>query len=166
MADKLFLSNDATRGYGFDVKYITFPILANESSAHVTSANTLVPIWTAPTNGRVVDFFIDTVNVALSASGFVSGSISADLRRNSGSVLSTTPGLAGPVATSALVVRQCTLGPSAANLTSAVVNQASAAFSAGDQFALNWTMQSGASAAAGAAGKGFKATVVVRMAAE
>ena len=166
MPDKILLSNDAVRGYGYDTKYITFPILANESSAHTTSANTLIPIFTAPANGRVVDFFIDVVNVALSASGFVSGTVSADLRRNSATVLSTVPAITGPVATSALVVRQCTLGPSAANLQSAVVNQASAVFSAGDQFAINWTMQSGASAAAGASGKGFKATLVVRMAAE
>lgn len=166
MADKLFLSNDAVRGYGFDVKYIPLAILANESSAHATSANTLVPIWTAPANGRVVDFFIDTVQVALSASGFVSGTISADLRRNSASVLSTVAAITGPVATSALCVRQCTLGPSAANLQSAVVNGQSSLFSAGDQFAVNWTMQSGASAVPGSGGKGFKATLVVRMAAE
>lgn len=164
MADRLFLGNDATTGYGFDEKIITFPVLANEASAHVTSANTLVPIWTAPANGRVTDFYISVVNVALSASGFVSGAVSADLRRNSASVLSTVPGLT-QVATSALVVRQCTLGPSAANLTSAVVNAASAAFSAGDQFAINWTMQSGASAAAGAGGKGFVVSMKVRMAA-
>lgn len=166
MADKLFLSNDATRGYGFDVKYITLPILVNESSGHVTSANTLVPLFTIPANSRVVDFFIDTVQVALSASGFVSGTISADLRRNSASILSTVPAITGPVATSALCVRQCTLGPSAANIVSAVVNQNSALCSAGDQLAVNWTMQSGASAVPGSGGKGFKATVVLRMSAE
>lgn len=166
MADKILLSNDAVRGYGFDVQYITLPILQNESSAHTTSANTLVPLFTVPANARIVDFYIDTVQVALSASGFVSGTISADLRRNSASVLSTVAAITGPVATSALCVRQCTLGPSAANLQSAVVNQASAQCSAGDQLAVNWTMQSGASAAAGAAGKGFKATVVLRYAAE
>lgn len=166
MADKLFLSNDAVRGYGFDVKYITLPILQNESSAHATSATTLVPVFTVPANARIVDFYIDTVQVALSASGFVSGTISADLRRNSASVLSTVAAITGPVATSALCVRQCTLGPSAANIQSAVVNQASALCSAGDQLAVNWTMQSGASAAPGAGGKGFKATVVLRMSAE
>lgn len=165
MADRLFIGNDATTGYGFDEKIITFPVLTNEASVHVASANSLIPVWTAPANGRVTDFYISVVNVALSASGFVSGTVSADLRRNSASVLSTTPGIAGPVATSALVVRQCTLGPSAANITSAVVNAASAAFSAGDQFAINWTMQSGASAAAGAAGKGFVVSMKVRMAA-
>jgi len=166
MADKILLSNDAIRGYGFDVQYITLPILQNESSAHATSANTLVPLFTLPGNARIVDFFIDTVNVALSASGFVSGTISADLRRNSATVLSTVPAITGPVATSALVVRQCTLGPSAANIVSAVVNQASSLCSAGDQLAVNWTMQSGASAAPGSAGRGFKATVVLRYAAE
>lgn len=165
MADRLFIGNDAVTGYGYDEKIITFPVLANESSAHVTSANTLVPIWTAPANGRVMDFYISVVNVALSASGFVSGTVSADLRRNSASVLSTVPAITGPVATSALVVRQCTLGPSAANLQSAIVNAQSANFSAGDQFAINWTMQSGASAAAGAAGKGFVVSMKVRMAA-
>lgn len=166
MADKVLLSNDAVRGYGYDVRDITLSILANESSAHATSANTLVPIFTVPRNARVVDFFIDTVQVALSASGFVSGTISADLRRNSASILSTVPAIIGPVATSALCVRQCTLGPSAANIVSTVVNQASALCSAGDQLAINWTMQSGASAVPGSAGKGFKATVILRMAAE
>lgn len=165
MADRLQLSNDATTGYAYDERIITFPILANESSTHVGSTNTLIPIFVAPANGRVVDFYISVVNVALSASGFVSGTVSADLRKNSASVLSTVPALTGPVATSALVVRQCTLGPSAANLISAVVNQASAAFSAGDQFAINGTMQSGGSAAPGAAGKGFVATMKVRLAA-
>ena len=166
MADKILLSNDAIRGYGYDTREITLPILVNESSAHATSANTLVPIYTIPRNARIVDFYIDTVQVALSASGFVSGTISADLRRNSASVLSTVAAITGPVATSALVVRQCTLGPSAANIQSAVVNQASALCSAGDQLAVNWTMQSGASAVPGAGGKGFKATVVLRFSAE
>jgi len=163
MADRLYLGNDSVTGYGFDVREITFPILANESSTHVGSANTLQALWTAPQGGRVVDFYISVVNVALSASGFVSGTVSADLRKNSASVLSTVAAITGPVATSALVVRQCTLGPSAANIQSAVVNAASGSFAAGDQFSLNWTMQSGASAVPGSAGKGFVATMKVRL---
>jgi len=166
MPDRLFLGNDAVRGYGYDERVIVLPILANESSVHVTSANTLVPVFTCPANGRIVDFYISVVNVALSASGFVSGTVSADLRKNSASVLSTVPAITGPVATSALVVRQCTLGPSAANIVSAQINQASAAVSAGDQLAINWTMQSGASAVPGSAGKGFNAVIRLRMSAD
>lgn len=165
MADRLFIGNDAVTGYGYDEVVVPLAVLANESSAHAAAAVTLVPIWTAPANGRVVDFYISVVNVALSASGFVSGTVSADLRKNSASVLSTVPALTGPVATSALVTRQCTLGPSAANLQSAVVNQGSATFSAGDQFAVNYTIQSAGSAAAGAAGKGMVAVMKVRLAA-
>ena len=170
MADRFLLSNDSLTsaqipGYQHDEEtFYAFP-LANESSVHPASANTLVPIGgPMKANGRVVDFFIGVVQPACSASGFVSGSISATLNINSATCMSTVPAVVAP-ALSANIVRGATnLAPNSAFI-SGVVNVNSANFSTGDQLSFNWTTQSGGSAAAGAAGKGLVVGMKVRYAA-
>lgn len=162
MADRLTLSNDSRVGYHYDEKEYFFSF-ANESSAHTTSTVTLNPVFIAPASGRITDFYIGIAQPALSASGFVSGNVSAGLRINSVSILSTAPAITGPVATSALCVRQKTYGgTSAANLVSGVVNAASAAFAPGDMISVDYATVSGGSAAAGAPGKGLYVGIKVR----
>lgn len=160
MASRLYLSNDnytstnPNGGWNFDEEVFSFNVLANESSGQVTSANTLQPLFTAPNNGRIVDFWIGVTTIGVSASGFVSGTLSAQININSAAVCSTVPAIVGP-STSANSVRGCTCnGPNSA-FVSSVVNAASAQFSAGDQISLNWTMQSGNSGTVVKAGTGF-----------
>lgn len=171
MADRLMLSNDtvtAPQGQGIvnDIRRIFVPLLLNDTSIHGTAAVSLAaaagPI---DQNGRVVDFRIGVARVAVSASGFVSGTVSANLRINSVSCLSTLPGILGPVAGSATqAVRTASNLCSAGNGTSAVVNTASANFSAGDTFQIDWTANSAGSAAATATGTGLYAEISVRYA--
>lgn len=163
MADRVLLSNDATVGYTNDDRIATLNLLANETSAHGASAGNVQFFGPLPVNGRIVDFAIGVLQPALSASGFVSGTVNATLRINSATVCSTDPVLT-MVATSATCIRQAT-NQSAANATSAVVNNLSANFSAGDMISIDWNARSVGSAAAGAAGKGLYAMVRYRLAA-
>jgi len=157
VADRLTLSNDSNTGYRLDEETFWFG-LARETSAHTGSAQNVM-LGVARASGRVVDFFFAVGNMALSASGFVSGNVSATLRINSVAVLSTPPVLAGPVATSAAVVH---LATNKGGGTSAIVNSASGAFTPGDFFSIDYDLNSAGSAAAGSAGKGFIAGVTVR----
>lgn len=167
MADRLFLSNDnytASRpagGYEYDNEVFIANILANEASAHPASSNTLIPLFTAKQNGRITDVWIGVTQPACSASGFVSGSVSATVNINSAACLSTVPAVVAP-ALSANIVRGTTNAAPNSAFISAVVNAASATFSTGDQISYNWTTQSAGSAAAGAAGKGLVLGVRVR----
>jgi uncharacterized 2Fe-2S/4Fe-4S cluster protein (DUF4445 family) len=159
MADRLLLSNDtvtAPQGQGtvWDEDTLFVPLLINEASVHGTAAQTLaVAAGPMPHNGRVVDFAIGVARVAVSASGFVSANVSANLRINSVSCLTTLPAIIGPVGSAGqAVVMQTNL--CSANGVSAVVNKNSANFSAGDRLAIDWTAQSAGSAAAGQTGTG------------
>ncbi len=173
MADRLFLSNDGLTsaqipGYDFHEE-IRFFSLANESSALASSA-TLVPVFLADKPGRIVDFWIGVVTPAVSASGFVSGNVSATVNINSAAALSTPPAIIGPVGSAGAAGRQTTntTFTSAAGKpspVSAVVNPLSANFSAGDMISINYNLQSAGSAAATAAGTGFYAAVKLRYAA-
>lgn len=174
MADRKIISNDtyaAPQGQGiaYQEEIVTFAL--NEASAHGTGAVTLQGIFgPVNKNGRIVDFIIGVANIAVSASGFVSANVSADLLINSATCLSTQPLIPGPVGSAGAAVRRATnltFTSAAGNPspTSAVVNTASANFSAGDMIAINYTCQSAGSAAAGTSGKGFYAAAVVRYAA-
>jgi hypothetical protein len=170
MADRIFASNDGLTsaqvvGYEYEERVFHFS-LARESSVHGSSA-TLVPVAIVDKPGRIVDFYIGVVSPALSASGFVSANISADVRINSAVCCSTQPQLVGPVGSSAQFGRQATnttftSAAGKASPVSAVINSASAAFSAGDQISIDYNLVSGGSAAAGAAGTGLYAAVKVR----
>ena len=163
MADRIFLSNDSTvsafSGTFPDEEVFGFS-LANESSA-LTGSATLVPLagGIAKANGKITDFWIGVVAPAVSASGFISANISATVNINSATCLSTNPAILGPASSAGAAVRKAT---NAGGGTSAVVNTASAAFSAGDMISINYNLQSSGSAAAGAAGTGFYAAVKVR----
>ena len=173
MADRLYLSNDNNTsaqiaGYNYHEATHVFA-LANESSA-LTGSATLVPVFLAPDNGRIIDFYIGVVSPAVSASGFVSGNVSADVRINSAPVCSTQPQIVGPLGSAGAAGRQTTntTFTSAAGKpspVSAVINVNSAVFSAGDAISIDYNLVSGGSAAAGTAGKGFYAAVKVRYAA-
>lgn len=170
MADRIFLSNDnltsaQVPGYQYHEEHRHWQ-QASETSA-LTGSATLVPVFIAPANGRIVDFYIGVVTPAVSASGFVSANVSADLRINSAAVCSTQPLIKGPLGSAGAAGRQTTITTftSAAGKpspVSAVVNVASAAFSAGDMISIDYNLQSAGSAAAGAAGTGFYAGIKVR----
>ena len=162
MPDRIFLSNDSTiTGGGIEAdEEVFFFSFANESSAHTGSAIN-VPLANAKANGRIVDVWIATVAQAVSASGFVSGTVDATAKINSATVLSTNPAIA-MVGSAGAVARKTTLTGGG---TSAVVNVASANFSAGDAITIDWNARSVGSAAAGAAGTGLTVGVKVRYAA-
>ncbi len=169
MASRLLLSNDANtapqgQGIVYDDDNIYIPLLANEASAHGAAAATLVyAAGPMPQAGKVVDFQIGVTKIAVSASGFISANVSANLRINSVSCLSTLPAIVGPAASAGLAVAIATNNFSAANsAVSGVVNGASAAFAKGDRISIDWVAGSAGSAAAGAAGTGAWAKLTVR----
>jgi hypothetical protein len=161
MADRISLTNDAVDPSGFSyVEEVFTWNVASETSVMAASA-TLLPIAAMKANGRIVNAFIGLVTPPVSASGFVSGTVDATFRINSAEVLSTLPSI--PMAGSAgAATRKST---NAGGGVSAVVNTASASFSAGDQISFDYNARSVGSAAAGATSKGLYATVVVRYAA-
>ncbi len=176
MADRKVLSNDtytAPQGQGvaYQEEIISFAI--NETSVHGAATGvTLLGVAGPMTKpGRIVDFVIGVANIAVSASGFVSANVSADVRINSAPVCSTQPAIPGPVGSAGAATRIATnqTFTSAAGKpspTSAVINQNSANFSAGDMISIDYALGSAGSAAAGTSGKGFYANVVVRYAAQ
>ena len=109
--------------------------------------------------GRIVDAFV-VATPGLSVSGFVSGTVSANVRINSVSALSTLPGIV--MATSAGDYIQKATNKSANGATSAVVNSASANFSAGDVITVDFTTQSGNSGTIASVGQGMVVGVLVR----
>jgi len=164
MADRLISTNDAWKSYDYDEEVFTFG-LANATSANTGSAQHVIS-FVAKRHGRISDFYIRAVP-AVSASGFVSANLTANVRINSVSALSTLPVIDGPVGSAGAATAKATNvgGTSAAGNpgpVSAVINSASANFSAGDLVSIEYNLQSGGSAAAGTAGTGFAGTIVVR----
>jgi hypothetical protein len=161
MADRFFLSDDSANpaGIGYNEEIFTWNV-ASETSVMNGSA-TLLPVGVMKQNGRIVDAFIGVVAPALSASGFVSGTIDATFRINSAEVLSTLPAIV-MAGSAGQATRKST---NAGGGVSAVVNAASANFSAGDQISFDYNARSVGSAAAGATAKALYASVVVRYAA-
>ena len=156
MADRIMLTNDEV-GSAFAEETFFFNF-ASETSALAASAVT-IPLCAPPVAGQVVDVVLGVVRPALSASGFVSGTVDFDVKINSVTCLSTKPAIA-MVATSALAVRTNT-NDGAAAATKAVLN-ASNAFDANDQICVEYNARSVGSAAAGAAGVGLYAAIKVR----
>ena len=162
--DATFLTNDIA-GYTYFERHANFGF-ANESSAHGATAITLQEVFTVPGgySGEIVYFQIGVVLPAVSASGFISGAATAQLRINSVAVLSTQPSIAqaGSAGQAYRVATQFTSGIASGLVTSGVVNTASAAIKAGDQISVDLTAASGGSAAAGAAGKGLYGVITYR----
>lgn len=158
MAQRVFLSNEADVGSHYDEEMFTWAF-DRESSAHGNSGTMIAVAGPMKGTGEIVDFYIGVTRIAVSTSGFISGTVDAQLRINSAACLSTQPAITGPVASAGVAVRAAT---NAAGGISAVVNSASAAFIAGDMIAIDYDCESGASNAASQSGTGFYAAVKVR----
>lgn len=162
--DELFLTNDAA-GYAYHTRF-AFPGFVSEASAHGAST-TLTEVFTVPNgySGEITDVQIGVVLPAVSASGFVSGTVDATLRINSVAVCSTNPSIA-MAGSAGQAYRAFTMsnlsGVASGIVTLGVVNTASAVFTAGDQISIDMNARSVGSAAAGAAGKGLYAVVKYR----
>lgn len=162
MATRIFLSNDSTittGGVQPDEEVFGFG-QASETSA-LTGSATLVPLFIAKAPGVISDVFVGVALPGVSASGWVSGTVDATVRINSAAVCSTNPSIA-MAGSAGAATRKSTISGGG---VSAVVNVASAAFSAGDQISVDWNARSVGSAAATAAGQGFTGGVIVRYAA-
>lgn len=164
--DLLVLSNAPNDGNTFVEEVFRFGDINATSAMAGVAANSTVIAGPMHRAGRVVDFAIAVVEPALSASGFISGNVSANLFILNGSTtisaITTLPAILGPVANSAAVVPKAT---NAGGGTSAV--PANVYFSAGDLLLMNKTGNSAGSAAAGNTSvKGFNGFVKVRYIAE
>lgn len=162
MPSRIFLSNDGLPGVGgvtFDEEYFQFG-QASETSALAGSAS-LVPLFIAKQNGVIADVVVGVALPGVSASGWVSGTVDATVRINSAAVCSTNPAI-NMAGSAGQATRKST---NSGGGVSAVVNVASAAFSAGDQISVDWNARSVGSAAATAAGQGFTGGVIIRYAA-
>lgn len=162
-SDALLLTNDAI-GYQYQDRYSYFGF-ASEASAHGAST-TLTTLFQVPDNfsGRILDVGLGVVLPAVSASGFVSGTIDATVRINSVAVCSTNPSIAmaGSAGQAYRVFTTGVSGIASGLVTSAVVNVASNALVDGDQIAVDMNARSVGSAAATAAGKGLAGYVKYR----
>lgn len=152
--DSNFLTNDAA-GYSYFERIHQFGF-ASEASAHGAST-TLTELFTVPPgySGQIMDVQLGVVLPAVSASGFVSGTIDATLRINSVAVCSTVPAIlmAGSAGQASATT---TFGTGiTALITSGVVNVASNAITQGDRISIDMNARSVGSAAATAAGKGL-----------
>ena len=152
-----FTTNDRDTTQGgkiYHYEYVAFQPFVNATSAATGSATLVLPTTgVVKASGEVCGFVINVNGPALSASGFVSATISANLRINSVSCLTVLPGVSGPASASAGF---------AFRTISGTVNPASARVNPGDQITLDYNCQSGGSAAAGAAAIGFSAFAIVR----
>ena len=170
MADRIFLSNDssgnAVTGAGIWDDEQTFMFSINETSVQGGAAMSAgnLGLFIAKQNGRITDVFVGAPSVALSASGFVSGTITAKVRINSATVCATVPAI-NMAAASAVLPNYPSTNVGGTNCVSAVLTAASAAFSTGNAISIDWNTFSAGSAAAGQAGKGFYVGVRVRYAA-
>jgi len=165
-SDLLFLSND-TVGYNLtDAIGTKFANpFVNDTSALTGSAGNVAFLGPMPLPGRVVDFGLAVFRPAISASGFVSGTVDATLRINSTAILSVNPSI-NMLTTSAAIgapyTTQFAASYSAGQASAATINTNSAAFAKGDFISYDHNARSVGSAAAGAAGIGLRLYVVLR----
>lgn len=152
-----FLSQD-TAGFAFDEETLYF-MTPLETSAHGISA-TGVPVGILRKPGRIQNVFIGVGTPAVSASGFVSGTVDANVRLNSATICTTLPSI-NMVGSAGAAGRRNTL-VSASGVTPAVINPASNSAAAGTMISIDYNARSVGSAAAGAAGTGIYVGVVVR----
>lgn len=139
------------------------PMLSETSAATAATSAQLVPLFQAAHPGTITDCYVGVAATAVSASGFVSGTINANVRINSTTALSTLPSIP-MAAASAATTRSMTNNSlsSVATTVSAVVNTASATFNKGDQISIDYGVISAGSAAAGVSAKGVYVGVVIR----
>lgn len=161
MAQRIFLSNDAGSqgGIYWDEDVFTYAY-AGTTSVHGASASNIALAGPMKANGVIQEFVIGVTNPALSASGFVSGSISANVKINGVSAVTTMPSIA--VASNSANVTFKATNQNVAGVVPAVLSPTLNVFSAGNFISLDVRTETAGSAAAGAAGTGFFAQVKVR----
>lgn len=183
-ADELFLSNDSAGSIPVETTF--FFGTSSEASALAASVSGLTlaqigrPVTTYASSiapfGRITDFGIGVVVPALSASGFVSGTVDAGVYINGAAVLSTRPSIpmtavSGGASISAGATQYVATNTGTSKINgltvsgatvSAVVNAASATFSVGDMISFDYNARSVGSAAAGIAGRGLYGFVTIR----
>lgn len=152
-----------TTYFGYEEPYFYSPMVSETSAATGATSAQVVPLFIAAHPGTIVDCIVGVAQTAVSASGFVSGTVNANVRVNSASVLSTQPAIAMAAASAANNRSITNNGTgSLGTVTSAVVNAASAAFNKGDEISIDYGVISAGSAAAGQATKGLYVGVTVR----
>lgn len=152
--DRILLSNDSTSSGGGihqdEQEFVYNPAVSETSAATGATSAILVPLFIAKAPGRVTDIFVAVAQTAVSASGFVSGTVNADVRINSASITSTKPSI--PVAAASAAQNRSRTNNSTNSLAvtvSAVINGNSSHFAQGDQISIDYGVLSGGSAAAG-----------------
>lgn len=165
--DRIVLTNDSTSSGGgihADEQMFFYDPMVNETSAATAATSAqLVPLFIAKAPGRITDCFVAVAQTAVSASGFVSGTVNANVRVNSAVALSTQPSI--PMAAASAASNRSRTNNSTTSLAttvSAVVNVASASFLQGDQISIDYGVTSAGSAAAGLGVTGVSVGVIVR----
>ena len=159
--DRFLFSNDTggTEAFSpkFDEQTFVYNPQVSETSActDATSAQ-LVPLFVAKANGHIVDYYVAVAQTAVSASGFVSGYVTGNVRINSAQCLSTVPSIVQAAASASNARSRTNNSLSSVGTTvSAVINTASSVFSAGDAISIDYGVLSVGSAAAGLAFTGL-----------
>lgn len=165
--DRFYLSNDSTSSGGGihadSEEFFYNPQVSETSAATAATSAQIVPLFIAKGPGRVKDVFVAVAQTAVSASGFVSGTVNANVRINSVTVCSTQPAI--PMAAASAASNRSRTNNSTTSLAttvSAVINQNSATFVQGDQISIDYGVTSAGSAAAGLPVTGVSVGVVVR----
>lgn len=151
---RVFTTNDRNVTIGgkkYDLDFLYEPIYANAASA-ATGSGTNVNYGLAKASGILLGFWFAAKGPATSASGFISATLSANIRINSVSALLTLPGVAGPASISAA---------NSYRVISGIVNPASARVNPGDLITVDYTNESGGSAAANLAASQFNVVAVL-----
>jgi hypothetical protein len=160
--DSIALTNDAVGNSFREEIWWVAPVL-NDTSAHGNSAGNMAIGPAVNFSGRVVDFGIFVTKQAVSASGFMSGTIDALVRLNSASITSTNPTIpmvSGSATQQAAVATYVSGGFNGG--TSCVINNNSAVFSPGNYISFDYNARSVGSGAAAAAGTGLRVYVKIR----
>lgn len=152
-----------TTYFGYEETLWFNPQLSETSAATAATSAIIVPLLVAAHPGVIQDVVVAVAQTAVSASGFVSGTVLANARINSATVCSTQPSIPMAAASAASNRSRTNNGAtSLATTVSAVVNAASAAFLKGDQISIDYGVTSAGSAAAGLGVTGVQVGVVVR----
>lgn len=165
-ADEFFLSN-TTAGLDFNDRQFTFFKQDSETSVIAASSTNQPGVGPMDRNGRVIGLFIGVSRAALSASGFVSATIDADLRINSGAnIMTTKPSIVMLAASATVALQRVATNYVSAHsaATAGVVNAASGVFSAGDMLEFDYNARSVGSAVPGLTQTGIYIGVTVRFA--
>ncbi len=167
MADNIILSNDALGTEFFELRVAfqgaNVPII--ETSAHGLSASGDIGLLPAPFTGRIVNYGYAVVAAAVSASGFVSGTVDAGVFIN-GNAIQSASGAINMANSASGVTASRTFIDTATTSTALVnppqLNPGSTSFNKGDMISFKFNARSVGSAAAGTAGAGFSGFVTLR----